>query len=114
MADYPEHERLREVTAKSQAIGEFLEWMSDEGIRRMKYGLYNDLAIHGDAMHVAEDCDVCDDYGFYEVTREGYVPDGRSIETLLADFFVIDRDKLEAEKRQMLEELRSPKKEKAS
>lgn len=31
MSDYPEHDRLSAIKDESQAQGEFLQWLSDEG-----------------------------------------------------------------------------------
>ncbi len=31
MVEYPEHEKLKNVADKSQMLGEFLEWMFDQG-----------------------------------------------------------------------------------
>lgn len=74
---YPEHEKLKLVKDKSQVIGEFLvEWLPSQNLT------------------------IC------EFTAGDYFPAMRSTEQLLADFFGIDRKKLEEEKRQMLEEQR--------
>lgn len=71
---YPEHEKLSEVKHESQAIGEFIEWATCvAGYEFAKY--------HGDDLQVAL----------------------VSIEGLLAEYFGVDLDKLEAEKRAMLE-----------
>ena len=85
MNDYPEHDKLRAISGKSQAIGEFLDWLGAEkhwflaewdGIKR----------ADGD---------------------ERAWPASYSITKLLAEFFEIDLDKIEAEKRAMLEALRA-------
>lgn len=74
---YPEHEKLKLVKDKSQIIGEFLhEWLPSQNLT------------------------IC------EFTADEYFPAMRSTEQLLADFFGIDRGKLEEEKRAMLEEQR--------
>jgi len=31
MVEYPEHEKLKKVSDKSQMLGEFLEWMLEQG-----------------------------------------------------------------------------------
>lgn len=71
---WPEHDKLREAADKSQAIGEFL----DEFLPRM--------GIH-----------LC------AIEEESYWPIRTPITRLLAQFFGIDEEKLEAEKRQILE-----------
>ena len=89
MAEYPEHEKMREVVDRSQSIGEFLDWLRDEkGIALCKWQ---------DTIHHSEEM------GDY--TPEGYyvVKDGP--EKLLADFFDIDLDKIEKEKQAMLDAL---------
>jgi hypothetical protein len=79
VSEYPEHERLHAIKDKSQAIGEFLDFfLPSKGIVLMeKQPRYDD-----------------------------YVPIRRSIYSLLAEFFNIDQDKLDAEKKAMLTVLR--------
>lgn len=77
MGYYPECEKMIKVKEESQNIGEFIDWL---------YTRY---------MHIA----------FYD--EEGNLhPALISTEKLLAEYFNIDLDKVEKEKRQMLEELR--------
>lgn len=78
---YPECEKMSQVRPQSQAIGEFLEWL------RYEKGWV--LAT------VPEE---------YEFTL---VEASYSIEGLLAEFFGIDLDKVETERRQMLDEIRA-------
>ena len=85
MSDYPEHDKLKLVADKSQAIGEFIEWLAEEG-----RGIY--LAVP-------------------HPFGEGLVPANKSITRLLAEFFEIDLDKIETEKRAMLDNLRKLNKE---
>lgn len=74
---YPEHEKLNAVKDQSQAIGDFLDWLnSEKGIVLANYG-------NSDVAWLA--------------------PDGTAKERLLAEYFEIDLDKLEAEKRAMLQ-----------
>ena len=80
---YPEHEKLDAVKDRSQVIGEFLDHMGELG------------------WHLAE-----------YVTFKGYdedqlVPVRQSIIQVLAKYFNVDLDRLEDEKRAMLESLRS-------
>jgi hypothetical protein len=78
---YPEHEKLGAVVEKSQAIGEFLEWCNE----RCWY-----------LCHPTES------------PFEGcYWPVPGSINDHLAAYFGIDQNKLEAEKREMLDEQRA-------
>ena len=73
---YPEHEKMRAVKNESQTIGEFLEWLSEQGILLAKYD--------GETLFVS----------YYR------------IEELLAEYFGIDLNKINNEKDQMLQELR--------
>lgn len=75
MSKYPEHDRLAAVNDKTQTIGEFLEWAGSTGVLL---------------------CEIAPDDHFYPV--------GDTM-TLLAEWAGIDRDRLEDEKRQMLDEM---------
>ena len=80
---YPEHEKMAKVKNKSQVIGEFLEWMTNE----------NELFV-------------CRNIGG---DRQLLVTYPLNFEYLLAKYFDIDLDKIDKEKRQMLKELRKQK-----
>lgn len=86
MNEYPEHEKLKKVQDKSQAIGEFLDWLQNE-------------------RHV-----VLAKYGDDKYTRDNLYAVGQSITEWLAEFYEINQTKLETEKRLMLEEMRHPRK----
>jgi hypothetical protein len=81
MSDYPEHDKLRAISDQSQACYDFLEWLED--------------------LHGARLCHVPP--GMHST----YFPLNFSMRKLLADFFDIDQDRLEAERRAMLDELRA-------
>lgn len=70
---YPEHEKMAAVKDKSQIIGGFLDWLSTEGILLCKWDDNDRLAM----VHL-------------------------SIEEWLAQYFDIDLDKVEEEKKYML------------
>lgn len=70
----PEHEKLQAISEQSQAIHDFVEWLAEENIRLVQ---------------------------FDERERSWEWP--RPLKTMLAQFFKIDLDKLEAEKDAMLE-----------
>lgn len=75
--EYPEHEKLKALGGANQTVGDFIEWLGENGYeiaQRDKYG------------------------GLYWC--------GKSRDQLISAFFEIDRDKLEAEKRAMLAEIR--------
>ena len=80
---YPEHEKLMAIADKSRAIGQFIDWCQDE----------KELVL------VNIDYDNVDG----GITYSSRPP----IRDLLAEYFEIDQQKIEAEKRAMLEALRS-------
>lgn len=86
MNQYPEHEKLAVIQGKSQTIGEFLNWMPEEGYH---IGVY------------VQDPEWLD---------EQFLPTNFSINELLAKYFEIDLDKIEDEKRQMLKSIRETQK----
>lgn len=77
---YPEHEKLALIKDQSQAIGEFIEWLRDQGVHFVTYG-----GTDGD----------------YPIMWR------TDITGILADFFDIDQDKIELEKRAMLGSMRA-------
>lgn len=74
---YSEHEKLHAIVDDSQKIGEFLEWLKEQGYI---------LAEHSD---------------------EDLYPSFKTTENILAEYFEIDQMRLEQEKLQMLEVLRN-------
>lgn len=89
---FPEHEKMHAVKSRSQSIGEFLEWLRSE----KGYVICERLRTSdGDEEEEDDDAD-------YEL-----VPANLGITKLLAEFFKIDLEKIEAEKRQMLDQLRA-------
>lgn len=75
---YPEHTKLKAISEKSQAIGEFLDIF---------------LPAQGIALCEQED--------------GHFWPTFKSIDRLLAAYFEIDQKKIDDEKRQMLAEMRA-------
>lgn len=76
---YPECEKLSNISDQSQLIGNFLEWASG-----------------------TQEFHMC----IYSGHSEEYLPIGMATERLLAKFFKINLDKVEEERRQMLDEVR--------
>lgn len=118
----PEHDKFRPHQEDARTIGEFLEWMSSEGIRRMRWGeeIYDTDCPNAHPVYESQicvkgilhrfhsfrpepigeligQCPACDGTGYLERTREAYIPDRRSIEQLIADFFGIDKKKFDEE-----------------
>ncbi len=88
---YPEHEKLKAVRDKSQAIGDFLEWLrGTKGFRLARWEKVPDESA------LAGECE--------EVDR--LVQQSINTEEILAEYFKIDLTKLEQEKRAMLDSLR--------
>lgn len=89
MGEYPECDKLRKVKDKSQVIGEFLEWLTDRGIVLAK--------LH-------EHTDGCIENGIRECgcSEEDFYPLHRPTDQILAEYYDIDLNKVEIEKREML------------
>lgn len=79
MSKYPEHDKLTKVKDQSQTIGEFLDWLSTQGIHLASYS-------YDGSEHL---------WDIFQTREE-----------LLAQRFDINLLKLENEKRQMLKEIR--------
>lgn len=93
---YPEHEKLKRVSDKSQAIGEFLEWLTGtRGVELMRRRTAAEIeALNDDPSATDDDFDT-DTLIPFRV--KGGFPAG-----LLAEYFEVDQGKLEAEKRSIL------------
>lgn len=79
MSAYPEHDKMSTAQPAAQVIGDFLEWLTGErGLELSK--------LDGRRIRVQVSTD---------------------IETLLYEYFEIDRKKIDAEKEQMLEVARA-------
>lgn len=82
-AQYPEHEKLAAIAEHSQAIGEFLD-----------LGRWTLCELRDAGTRAWDGAEIMN-----------FVP--VDIQTALAEYFGIDRDAIEREKRQMLEALRA-------
>ena len=89
MSNYPESDKLLAVSGESQNIGYFLDWLRSQGYYLCKFQ-EEEYNPEIDEMYPA---------GFY--------PTYERIEELLAKYFQIDMDKVDDERRQMLEDLRN-------
>lgn len=94
--EYPEHVRLSAVKERSQACGEFLDWLLGE----RGYVLAEEHAHTNDCRGEDGLSRVCG-------VRAGELVPGSMVNTkkLLVDFFKIDIAKLEEEKKKMLANL---------
>jgi hypothetical protein len=92
----PECEKMRAVKEKSQAIGEFLEWLNAEkGVHLAQYHEHTRACLDIDA-HL-----VCG------VSEQHMLLWNYNIERLLAEFFDIDLNTVEEEKQALLDDLRA-------
>ena len=82
---YPECEKLQKVKDKSQAIGVFLDWIRNE--KEISFCKWQE-----------DEEDIAEGTGYYPIFTD--------TEKLLAEFFEIDLDKVEEERRTILENLR--------
>jgi hypothetical protein len=90
---YPEHQKLQAVKDKSQAIGEFIEWLMCT--KKLTIARWMKVpAIERDPF--AEKGEEIDEL----------MPEHIDIEALLAEYYSIDRKTLEEEKQAMLEDMR--------
>ena len=80
---YPECEKMRSIKEKSELCGDFLEWLQS------KYRLINRQESFESSLA--------------SINYSSYI----NFEELLAEFFNIDLDKVEEEKKQILMELRN-------
>ena len=91
---YPEHDKLELISGKSQAIYDFLEWLMGE--KGLSLGEWVEVeSLTGRKLQ----------------NRNGepimrFMPAARDKRKLLAEFFELDLNKIEDEKRAMLDEMR--------
>jgi len=78
MSEYPEHEKLKSLGGANQIVGDFIGRLGEQDLVIAEWANGSEL-----------------------------MPIRRSLNDLLADHFKIDQNKLEAEKRAMIEKLRA-------
>lgn len=100
MISYPEHEKLHKVIDKSQIIGEFIDWLHDKKeIAFVRWEEWEEKIKPRRRPHgVLETVKV--------IKHKKYVPVYTKVDTLLAEFFGIDQDKIEKEKLAMIKALK--------
>jgi hypothetical protein len=106
----PTLDKIRTVHGDSQRIGEFLEWLqADQHIALMVWREIDDswrCAWCEDLPNGPKpSCRTCHGTGIVASKREMWVPDGRSIEQLLAAYFDIDLQQAAEEKQAVYEAL---------
>lgn len=85
---YPECEKMLEIREESQSIGQFLDWLQSD--RRVILSEYC----------ADVECQFC------EESEERLMSVKLNMETLLAEYFNVDLEKVEKEKLTMLEKLK--------
>lgn len=125
--EYPEHLKFRAAKRDTDAVGAFLEWLAEQGIHLMVWRENVPDVIpaspfcHADGRRTRltcrperdgghclcwqagdGDCHLCGGTQETEITRDAWLPAGRTIEQLLAGWAGIDLAKLEDEKRAVL------------
>jgi len=105
---YPECEKLSAVKDKSQKIGEFLEWPPEKGVELSVRHTHTKECLDESDWEVFEE----DPGGFRtddflcSCVDDGLLSYTVGKEKLLAEFFEIDLNKVEEERRAMIEDLR--------
>lgn len=107
MTDYPECEKMIAINEKSQVIGEFLEWIQSGEADNSKFNRPIFLAAFAIVTTYHDLNDVEKDFPEDEwEVGERIMRFSYTTEMLLAKFFKIDMNKVEKERRAMLEEIR--------
>jgi hypothetical protein len=91
----PELNKMKSVREKSQAIGEFLDWLANE--KKVSLAQYH---AHGEHCYDGEGDLTC------ELRKDELYDFHYSIEKLLAEYFEIDLKKVEEERMAILEHIR--------
>jgi hypothetical protein len=100
--DYPEHEKMKTIPeAERQAVGGFIEWLK----ARYELAVWGTVeeymgSTHCDSCSPDNDCDGLDEDVLVPVSSS------TRVESLLADYYGIDLQKIDAEKQMMLDGLR--------
>lgn len=82
--EYPECEKMSAVLDKSLELTNFVDWLQEQGYAICEKGIYKD-----------------------SYPQEQWVPIKKNFEQLFADYFGIDLDKVEEERRALLDEIRN-------
>jgi hypothetical protein len=124
---YPECEKLADASAARQAVHEFLEWLGTQKVHLMVYkneaetefeedcdGGFDNLGRcrEGKVENIVgqvtdKDCVRCKGTGKITRHEPGWYPLSKTRDNIVMDFLGIDQDKLEHERRAMLEALRA-------
>jgi len=102
MSDYPEHDKLHKVADKSQAVGDFLEWLQNK--KEVVLCKWKEWEEEEKCIPVRKPDGSLEETRMY--AHKAHMPIYISTEKLLSEFFEIDLVKLETEKLTMIEVLR--------
>jgi len=91
---YPEHDKLGKIVEKSQAIGEFIEWL--RYVKKLHLASWMDVEYTDTTLFGKEE----------KIIRNELHIQPVDINNILAEYFDIDQKKLEEEKRAMLDGIR--------
>lgn len=106
---------MLDVASTSQAIGEFLDWLPTTGrhvaetLTEIEVRCPQRYCEAGTNSRNGDPCVKCDGTGWVmsELTEPRLVPASGTIQTWLAEYYRIDLNLVEAEKRAILEHLRA-------
>lgn len=108
MSPYPEHEKLAKIAHESHAIGQFLDWLHGgfEGSPNLTLCFYQKPTVasrfeDGGSLFDGKELKLNLDF-----VEPGWTPARQTIQQLLAQYFGIDQERLDAEKEQMLHDIR--------
>ena len=100
-----ELEKLEAVSERSQAIGEFLEWIFGTKKYHIAKYLTDGEYESTDNVYWVDRLYGKDQYKRHRIGKEELMSVYINIEKLLAEFFEIDLNKVEKERRKILEEI---------
>lgn len=86
----PQLARVQASKDKAQVIGEFLEWLEEQGLVVCRWEEWDEEVDPGDGLKK------------WQAHRKGFVSSGKSIDTLLHEYFEIDAAAEEEERRALL------------
>lgn len=111
MSEYPQADIVDENREQSQAIGEFLDWLSEQGVvlcrwkDKAYYNMDGEQISREEALAMKRPPDMEYFETPYEIGQQGFVPAREDTFAWLALFFGIDLEKYHAEQEQILKEL---------
>ena len=101
-----ELEKMEGVRERSQAIGEFIEWLSSTKSYHIAKYLTDEEYESGDNVCCVDGLYAKEQFKRHEIGKEELMPIHIDIEKLLAEFFEIDLVKVEEERREILERIK--------